>query len=164
MPIAHPALFSYGWAAPLLIINCLRRYFAHPLGTGRSAWMQASEKIATWHENHILRILVIKSLTLERQALETCLNFRRPWQSWLLVAMVRNEYHSECFCRASHYHARCPLVRFAMQTPSMSSWVFTCPHRLQPSQGHATSRGKSMALHIGWQDGAIGIVGSFVPR
>ena len=63
--------------------------------------------------------------------------------------MVRNEYHSECFCRASHYHAQCSLVLFAMKTPSMSSWMFACPHRLLPSQVHATSRGKSMTLHIG---------------
>ena len=62
--------------------------------------------------------------------------------------MVRNEYHSECFCRANHYHAQCSLVLFAMQTPSMSSWVFTCPHRQQPFQSHATSCGKSMTLHI----------------
>ena len=62
--------------------------------------------------------------------------------------MVRNEYHYECFCRANHYHAQCSLVLFAMQTPSMSSWVFTCPHRQQPSQSHATSCGKSMTLHI----------------
>ena len=63
--------------------------------------------------------------------------------------MVRNEYHSECFCRASHYHAQCSLVLFAMKTPSMSSWMFACPHRLLPSQVHATSRSKSMTLHIG---------------
>ena len=32
--------------------------------------------------------------------------------------------------------------------PSMSSWVFACPHRQQPSQSHATSCGKSMTHHI----------------
>ena len=80
-----------------MIINYLRRCFAHPLETDRSALMslQANETTATLHENRILLILVIRS-----------------------------------------------------GTPFMSSWMFACPHRLRPSRGHATSRGKSMTLHI----------------
>ena len=57
--------------------------------------------------------------------------------------------------------------------PSMSSWVFACPHRQQPSQGHATSRGKSMMRHIGClfqrrlcscADSLVDLPGRFVRR
>ena len=55
--------------------------------------------------------------------------------------------HSACQVRNPRVASSLSLPE-PLQPPSMSSWVFACPHQLQLSQGSATSRGKSMTLQL----------------
>ena len=140
--------FHMGEQHPLLIINCLRRRFAHPLETGCPSGMQASEKTAAyakttscafWLSNHDPSSIKFLKLAEPLSATTIVIAGRHGQERISLLMLLPSEPLSCTMPSSSVCHANPLHVIMGVYMP----------HRQQPSQGHAISRGKSMTRHIG---------------